>query len=77
MKTEQDYLEELSPFQLDIVETLKNMGYIHNYFHTYIEKETMISIDVSRLKTLKDVIVIFYNEGSDQKRFEIKKALGI
>lgn len=77
MKTEQDYLNELSSFQLKIVETLKGMGYTHNYFHTYTRMDPMIHIDVSKLNTLRDVIFRFYTEGSDQKRFEIQKALGL
>lgn len=78
MKNEQDYLKELSPFQLEIVKVLKSMGYTHNYFHTYTKMDVMASsIDVSKLDSLKDVIIRFYNEGLDQKRFEIQRALGL
>ncbi len=78
MKSEQYYLKELSPFQLEIVEILKKLGYVHKYFHTYTKTDTLnSSIDVSKLDTLEEVIIRFYGEGADQKRFEIQRALGL
>lgn len=80
MATELYYIERMTKLQKEVVSALKEMGYRHKYFttyHTFNQANFEVSIDVSKINTLADVITTFYNEGSDQKRFEIQRALGI
>lgn len=75
------YIEQMTDLQKEVVYALKEMGYKHKYFTTYHtfsrQANFEVNIDVSKINTLADVINTFYNEGSDQKRFEIQRALGI
>ena len=80
MQPELCFLNQMTDFQREVVSALKEMGYKWKYFtdYTYIsDKGGSIKINVADIKTVKDLITIFYNEGLDQKRFEIQRVLGI
>lgn len=80
MPPELHYIEQMTELQKEVVYALKEMGYKHKYFttyHTFRQANFEVNIDVSKIDTIADIITIFYNEGSDQKRFEIQRALGI
>lgn len=80
MQPELYFLNQMTDFQREVVSALKEMGYEWTYFmdYTYVSNNAgPIKINVSDIKTVKDLIAIFYNEGLDQKRFEIQRVLGI
>ena len=80
MQPELYFLNQMTDFQREVVSALKEMGYEWKYFtdYTYIsDNGGLIKINVADIKKVKDLIAIFYNEGLDQKRFEIQRVLGI
>lgn len=76
MKKEEDYLITLSAYQRGLVKTLKKMGFSWQYFTKY-SKVGFSQVDVSRIKNNEDLIKHFFNDGKDQKRFEIISCLGL
>lgn len=76
MKTEQEYNKELSKFQLELLDTLKSIGFEWKYFNTY-ELEGYGDVDLIKFHRMYDVVSHFYWDGQDQKRFDIINALGL
>ena len=76
MKTEQEYNRELSQFQLELLDTLKLIGFEWKYFNEY-GCSGHGTVDLTKFNSMYDVISHFYWDGKDQKRFEIINALGL
>jgi hypothetical protein len=68
--------QKLTKFQKDVVDTLINLGFKHKYFSTY-ELLGWGDIQVDRYDRWSDVLLRVHEQGKDQKKFEIQRALGI
>ena len=76
MKDEQFYIETLNDFQKKVLRSLKKLGFKWIYFTCY-SNDGYSNIDVSSIKSIDDVILHFFNDGKDQKRFELINCLGL
>lgn len=68
-----EYLK-LTVFQKDIVDTIKELGFKHKYFSVYA-KTGFGEINVAKFSKWSAVLLHIYNEGAQQKLFEIKNIL--
>lgn len=68
--------QKLTKFQKDVVDTLINLGFKHKYFSTY-ELIGWGDIQVDKFSRWSDVLKKVHEQGKDQKKFEIQRALGI
>ena len=66
---------DLTKFQLDLVDTLEDMGYEWYYGHVY--RKQFIEIKVSKFDKWSEVLDHFYKEGGWAKTTQIKNVLGI
>ena len=67
---------ELTVFQKNIVDALLNLGFTYRYNSTY----TLVGwgdIKVEQFSRLSDLLKFVHEQGKDQKRFEIQRALGL
>lgn len=76
MRTELHFLEQLSDFQLEVVKSLKTIGYKWDYSH-YYSMNGFDRVDVSKIKSLQDLMIHFFKDGKNQARWEMQRALGI
>lgn len=76
LDVEQSHYVKLTKFQKDLVDSLKSIGFTHKYFSTY-ELLGWGVISVDKFDKLSDVLKFVHEQGKDQKRFEIQRALGI
>ena len=75
-KIELTHYQKLTEFQKDVVGSLANLGFKHKYFSTY-ELLGWGAINVSNFNKWSDLLRYVHEQGKDQKRFEIQRALGI
>jgi hypothetical protein len=73
---ELEQYQKLSKFRKDVVDALINLGFKHKYFSTY-ELHDWGDVNVSKFSRWSDVLKYVHEQGKDQKRFEIQRALGI
>lgn len=76
MSTEIEIYQDLSKFQKEVVDTLKEIGFKHKYFSTY-EKADWGDIKVDKFKKWSDILKYVHNQGKDQKRHEFRCVLGV
>lgn len=75
-KIELTHYQKLTEFQKEVVDNLTNLGFKYNYFSSY-QLPGWGSIDVSKFNKWSDLLKYVHEQGKDQKRFEIQRALGI
>lgn len=77
MKGEElEFYRNLPKFQKDLVDVLIALGFKHMYFNTY-NLEGWGEINVKQFSHWSDVLIHVHQQGKDQKRFEILRALAI
>lgn len=80
MSIEKNYYDKLNKKQKELVQTLYELGFKYKYFNIY-EKPYWGEIDVSRYfikdNKLGSLLKKVFEQGSDQKRFEIQRVIGI
>lgn len=71
--------KELTPFQNVLVGILtNNFGFTHKYFNTYTHpKREFDDINVSKMNYWDDVIRHFFQDGKQQKVWELKRVLEV
>lgn len=74
-KTEQDYYQELAPIQKDMVDALKQLGFVWTRFTNY-KADGFYEVNVRNFKEWSSLLKHMHNDGRNQKAFEIQKALG-
>ena len=75
-KEELEQYQKLTKLQKDVVDALINLGFKYKHFSTY-ELVGWGDIKVDEFSRLSDVLKYVHEQGKDQKRFEIQRALGI
>ena len=75
--SETAFYQELTVFQKSVVDALKNMGFEWQYPYTYYDpKYKFGAFNISRIDNIEQLVRLIHNDGRDQKRFELKRALG-
>lgn len=75
-KMEDELYQELTKFQKDLVDSIKNVGFTWKYGGHYLNSES-VDIDVKRFSRWSEVLLHFYKEGKWVKTNQIKNVLGI
>jgi hypothetical protein len=70
---EQHNYDNASRFQREVADMLKQIGYEYRYNLEYQLNDSYV--DVSRLKNIKDLFQTAYNNGAQDKVWEIKRVL--
>jgi hypothetical protein len=68
--------QKLTKFQKEVIDALLNLGFKYKYNSTY-ELIGWGDIQVERFSRWSDVLKEVHEQGKNQKRYEIQRALGI
>lgn len=73
---ELDAYKRLNNDQKKMVDILKELGFKHEYFNTYV-KSGWGQIELKSWFTWKDFMMKIYEAGANEARFNIQRALGL